>query len=321
MAFEHSYPGAGGLALSIAPIFTSPCDLATRLPGLIAEFLDLEEHLKRRFREDSVTDILVASLLSLPGDNVVVLTPPEAKTGGDFDLVLVEPMSGKAVQFRIQAKRLTPHKTNWMTSSYVELAHPHNNGGQSAKLIKALARETIPTIPLYMFYNPASICAASDGAIDGIALASGWEIRERVRTMVQVKPKRLPYKRIGSLEPLFFPLTTLLCPPPARSSASLFPHPEEVRAEVERAIEDRTGLAGIDQTTRIEGQTVRRLPGKTDRSVTMADRRRAVRHRDGNDLPVAIQAAIARRGERITRMRGPRPRIILIADGTDTPME
>nr|WP_242445918.1 DUF6615 family protein [Sphingopyxis lindanitolerans] len=35
------------------------------MPSLIAEFLDLEEHLKRRFREDSITDILVASLLSL----------------------------------------------------------------------------------------------------------------------------------------------------------------------------------------------------------------------------------------------------------------
>lgn len=307
--------------MPIAPIFTSPCDLATRLPGLIAEFLDLEEHLKRRFREDSITDILVASLLSLPGDNVVVLTPPEAKTGGDFDLVLVEPVSGKAVQFRIQAKRLTPHKTNWMTGSYVELAHPHNNGGQSAKLIRALGREAIPTIPLYMFYNPASVCAASGGTIDGIALASGWEIRERVKTMVQVKPKRLPYKRIGSLEPLLFPLTTLLCPPPARVSTSFFPHPEEVRAEVERAIEDRTGLAGLGQTARIESETVRRLPGNADRRVATADRRRAVRPQGENDLPVAIQAAIARRGERIIRLRGPRPRIILIAEDRDRPME
>lgn len=308
--------------MPIAPIFTSPCDLATRLPKLVAEFLDLEEHLKRRFREDSITDILVASLLSLPGDNVVVLTPPEAKTGGDFDLVLVEPVSGKAVQFRIQAKRLTPHKTNWMISSYAELAHPDNNGGQSAKLIRALGRETIPTIPLYMFYNPASVCAASGGAIEGIVLASGWEIRERVRIMVQVKPKRLPYKRIGSLEPHFFPLTSLLCPPPARVSTSLFPHPDDVRAEVERAIEDRTSLAGVGQTAHIESERVRYLPGNADRKVGTADRRRAVRARDGdNRLPAAIQTAITRRHERIIRLRGPRPRIILIAEEADPPVE
>ena len=77
--------------MPIAPIFASSCDLANRLPLMIAEFLDIEQRLKRRFREDSITDILVASLLSLPGNDIVVLTPPEAKTGGDFDLVVVEP--------------------------------------------------------------------------------------------------------------------------------------------------------------------------------------------------------------------------------------
>lgn len=62
--------------MAITPIFASSCDLAERLPVMIAEFLDIEQKLKRRFREDSVTDILVASLLSLPGNGVVVLTPP-----------------------------------------------------------------------------------------------------------------------------------------------------------------------------------------------------------------------------------------------------
>jgi uncharacterized membrane protein len=100
-------------------MFLSASDLANRLPVMVAEFLDLEQHLKRRFREDSITDILIASLLSLPGNDIVVLTPPEVKTGGDFDLIVVEPASGDAVQFRVQAKRLTPHPNNWTTRCLV----------------------------------------------------------------------------------------------------------------------------------------------------------------------------------------------------------
>lgn len=102
---------------SLLPIFASPCELATRLPGMIGDFLDIEQNLKRRFREDSITDILIASLLSLPGDDVVVVTPNEAKAGGDFDLAIVDPLSSDAIQFRIQAKRLTPHLGNWQLGS------------------------------------------------------------------------------------------------------------------------------------------------------------------------------------------------------------
>lgn len=91
-----------------ALIFASSCDLHERLPIMIAEFLDIKQKLQPRFREHSVTDILIASLLSLPGDGVVVLTPSEPKTGGDFYLVVVDPLSGDTVQFRILANRLTP---------------------------------------------------------------------------------------------------------------------------------------------------------------------------------------------------------------------
>lgn len=157
--------------MAIAPIFSSSCDLANRLPVMIAEFLDIEQRLKRRFREDSVTDIFIASLLSLPGDNVVVLTPPESKTGGDFDLVVVEPHSGEAIQFRIQAKRLKPHKQDWMIGCYAELAHPHNSGAQSQTLIRGVGNETVTTIPFTirpMYAQLQAIqCRASSLPVDG----------------------------------------------------------------------------------------------------------------------------------------------------------
>ena len=144
--------------MAITPIFSSPCELAERLPVMIADFLDIEQKLKRRFREDSVTDILVASLLSLPGNNVVVLAPPEAKTGGDFDLVVVDPISGDAVQFRIQAKRLTPHKHDWAIGSYAELAHPHNTGGQSQTLIRGVGSENRDHPALCFLHSCACLC-------------------------------------------------------------------------------------------------------------------------------------------------------------------
>lgn len=303
--------------MTIAPIFASSCDLAKRLPVMLAEFLDIEQKLKRRFREDSVTDILVASLLSLPGNGVVVLTPPESKTGGDFDLLVVDPLSGDAVQFRIQAKRLTPHKHDWEIGSYAELAHPHNSGVQSQTLLRGLGKEAITTIPLYAFYNPAHVCTASGGSVSGIELASGWEIRERIKAIVKLKPKRLPYKRIGSLQPLFFPLSTILCAPATTPRASDIPTPADARQAVVNAIEARSGFADFGQMRALPDVTVKALP----RESTTADgevrhrRRPASRSEDRRDgLPAIIRSAVERRGERIITARVKRPKVVLIAD-------
>ncbi|GHD49866.1 hypothetical protein GCM10017083_22730 [Thalassobaculum fulvum] len=304
--------------MSVAPIFKSPCDLATRLPAMIAEFLDIEQHLKRRFREDSITDILIASLLSLPGNQVVVMTPPEATTGGDFDIIVVEPTSSNAVQFRIQAKRLTPHHHNWPIGSYTELAHPHNSGVQSQKLVGNLGRELLPTIPLYAFYNPAHVCTASGGTVSGIELASGWEVREYIKAIVRVKPKRLPLKRIGALQPLFFPLATILCPPQQQSDDTHFPLPSVSRAAVEEAIEKRSGFPTYTRTLDVETEAQQRtLPSSPRAPVdTHAQQRHGGHDRDSGEtrLPAIIRTAIERRDERIIKVKARRPRILLISE-------
>jgi hypothetical protein len=295
--------------MAIAPIFSSPCDLANRLPVMIADFLDIEQKLKRRFREDSVTDILVASLLSLPGNDVVVLAPSEVKTGGDFDLVVVNPVSGDVVQFRIQAKRLTPHKHDWMTGSYAELAHPHNNGGQSQTLIRSIGSEKITTIPLYAFYNPAHVCKASGDTVSGIELASGWEIRERIKAIVKVKPKRLPYKRIGSLQPLFFPLSTILCAPSDQGRVSQVPLPADAKTAVVEAIESRSGLAGFGQTLAIDEVSAPRLQRESEsqgRGAPLRARR--------DEMPLIIRTAVERREERVIKTKIKRLKVLLIAD-------
>jgi hypothetical protein len=169
----------------MAPLFSSACDLADRIPAMISDFLDLEDRIGRRFREDSVTDIIIASLLKIGGSNATVLVPPEVKTGGDFDILLIDPQTGQSIQYRIQAKRLIPHSTYWPWGSYRELDHPHGTGKQSSTLIRSSAKEKIHTIPLYAFYNPATACHASDGALSGIELADGREVNEIVKALVK----------------------------------------------------------------------------------------------------------------------------------------
>ena len=69
----------------MVPSFASYCELAQLMPAMVAEFLELDNRLSRRFREESISDIIVASILKVPGNNVVVIVPDEYKTGSDFD--------------------------------------------------------------------------------------------------------------------------------------------------------------------------------------------------------------------------------------------
>jgi hypothetical protein len=227
--------------MSITPIFSSPCDLAERMPLLVADFLDLETCLHRRFREESISDIIVASLIRLSSAEIIVLVPKnETKTGNDFDIIIVDAAAREAVRYRIQAKRLKPHPNNWEISSYPELAHPNGTGAQSLSLIRsAAASRKIRTVPLYAFYNPTRTCAASGGVVSGIELADGRAIRSIIRELIRAKPKRPPMKRISTLRPLFFPLSRILCPDPSSSGTRRkIPTPTASFAQATLAMEE-----------------------------------------------------------------------------------
>ena len=204
-----------------------------------------------------------------------------------------------------------------MIGSYAELAHPHNSGAQSQALLRGLGSEAITTIPLYAFYNPAQVCVASGDTISGVELASGWEIRERIKAIAKVRPKRLPYKRIGSLHPLFFPLSTILCAPSSAARSSAIPLPSEARAAVVEAIKARSGLAGFGQTLAISEAAVPRLSQTLDAEGPDAPsrgRRLRTRRSEGRDeLPAIIRTAVERREERVIAARVKRPKILLIA--------
>lgn len=96
--------------------------------------------------------------------------------------------------------------------SYRELAHPLNSGAQSQKLISSALKDKTPTLPLYAFYNPHGTCSASSGKVRGVELADGYSVAALVQAAVKAKPKKSHCKRIETLGPLFFPISTILCP-------------------------------------------------------------------------------------------------------------
>lgn len=297
--------------MPLPPLFSSPCDLAMRLPPLIGDFLDLETSLRRRFREESVSDIIVASLLSLREADISVQVPAdEARTGNDFDIIIFDPARLAAVQYRIQAKRLTPHHTHWAMGSYVELAHPNGTGTQSLSLIKSAAAERkILTVPLYAFYNPSQTCSQSDGSIAGLEMADGRAIRALVRALVSAKPRRPPIKRLSTLMPLFFPFSRLLCASGDGEADLRVPSPESSLRSVGNAMRDaRERLTGSPFPV-----SPAKLPQFRDGSIAGADQSLLVPERMSPVLALAMERRTGRPSVIRTRTVV-RPRIVVFSD-------
>ncbi len=304
--------------MTIAPLFSSTCDLAQRIPAMISGFLELENQIGRRFREDSDTDVIIASLLKVGGSDATVLVPPEVKTGGDFDILIVEPSTGEAVQYRIQAKRLLPHASNWDWGSYRELDHPHGTGKQSSTLVRSASKEAIHTIPLYAFYNPEQACAASGGFLSGVEMADGREVNEIVKALRKEKAagKRPRWKRIEYLRHLFFPLSTVLCPPGGITPpSSPILSPRASRRAVESAIEARTYLRISTAAAKPSLRRPRTDEAQILQAAESADDEKVQPRAPGRKFGMAVRRAIERRLDespiRVAKVN--RPKLVLIS--------
>lgn len=304
------------------PLFSSPCDLAGRIPTMAADFLELETKVGRRFREDSVTDLLIASLLKIGGNDATVFTPPETITGGDFDLVIYKPETGEGIQYRIQSKRLVVNSSNWAWSSYRELDHPHGSGKQASTLIRSSAQEKVPTVPLYAFYNPFSVCEASGNEIAGIQLADGRAISAIVRALVKARRegKRPRWKRLEYLRHLFFPLSTILCPADEESlSANQIIQPEVSRQAAQTAIAERQLLQSTmdDANLWLNNEVVETpsLPPPNQVATASHSASLSVPHPKPRGIPKIIERAINREPDKpsIQRARVRRPKLVLLS--------
>jgi len=218
---------------------TTLCELAAKLPDLIGALLDRESKLKRgRFREETLTDIITASLAAFAGPSMVIEYPDEAATGGDLDLDFWNVASRRHLRLRIQAKRLNAEKNAGKSvairrRAYHELLHvvPSTGAYQFDTLLKSAGM----FVPLYMFYNHASVVrdpyfAGVSPAVRGINLAFADDIAFELNRKLAAKPKRLHHKRLSHLRPHFFDLAAIFCAPPAAGDD--VPSPDSVYSSI-----------------------------------------------------------------------------------------
>ncbi|MER9585243.1 hypothetical protein NKJ01_25425 [Mesorhizobium sp. M0276] len=190
-----------------------------------------------------MTDIFTGALAAFAGPELVIQYPDEAVTGADLDLRFWHVATGRELQLRIQAKRLSAaynakKAVNIEHRSYHELLH---KPARSAKFqFESLADAPAPWMPLYMFYNHQSAAddlffASVGPMVSGVNLAFAADVAKELTVKLKAA-KATPmsvkhHKRLSHLRKHLFGLEAILCPsgdwegagvpPPDLVSASL----------------------------------------------------------------------------------------------------
>jgi hypothetical protein len=210
------------------------CNFADAFPRFVGQFLDHEWGLRRRLREETVTDMWVASLVAMRGLGVHVDLADEIKTGADLEIWFLSSNRERGIGFLIQAKRSHCGKVlmrpacglDFGRHRFEELDHAAGDGrskGSQARDL-TLAANGRGVYPLYAFYMPGHIFEKS-GRIQGIMLADGYQVRHRIvlgrrdawrRRTYPIggsKPRRgkAEFKALEHLEGLMFPLSVMFC--------------------------------------------------------------------------------------------------------------
>lgn len=212
------------------------CNFADAFPRFVGQFLDHELGLSRRLREETVTDMWVATLVAMRGLGVHVDLADEIKTGADLEIWFLSSTRDRGIGFLIQAKRSHCGKVlmrpacdlDFGRHRFEELDHAAGGdrpkGSQARNLTHAAKRSGRGVYPLYAFYTPGHIFDKS-GRIQGIMLADGYDVRRRIvlgrrdawrRRTYPVggsKPRRgkAEFKALEHLQGLMFPLSVMFC--------------------------------------------------------------------------------------------------------------
>jgi hypothetical protein len=157
------------------------CQFAHDFPPFVTEFMDSSLDMGRRFREETITDMMMAGLRLVGRDRVIVRFPNEPTTGADMEWNFCNPQDNTFYRLVLQAKCAYGDGPDWGRHSYRYLSHCVRGHYQSDILCNEARRSSEPTYPLYIFYNPAHTCrsASEDGfsSIEGATLASGYVVR------------------------------------------------------------------------------------------------------------------------------------------------
>ena len=242
------------------------CDFANQFPAFVADFLGRGRSLKRRFREESVTDMLMASLIPLQGEGIIVEFPDEPRTGADMEWNFVHGDWCGFYRIYIQAKRLYGEGKFWGRHSYKELLHETGNPKQlQAVLLADTARNNGPgCFPLYAFYNPQHSCDLASAAgkqISGVNLADGFVMEALAKTAKSTRDASL-----NAVHRYLFLLSDVFCPP---SSVPIRPM-ARTGGMMRFVVDWGAQGAKISMTTPPDPQTIRdRLAAQRERVVDL----------------------------------------------------
>ncbi len=221
------------------------CSFARQFPTFVESFLQQGSRLSRRFREETVTDILMGGLISTGSQAIFVDYPNETTTGADMRWDFVNQHRDTIFSLFIQAKKLYDRASSWRDHGYNELFHLTGSTGDfQAQVLCDYTRGELFTFPLYAFYNPGRSCrlARADGVknVRGMTFADGYEIERRVMAAT-TGPMRRMTSSLGALQPLHFPIADLLCPGVfvTQGIMAYRPGPDAGRPTIFRAVNGR----------------------------------------------------------------------------------
>lgn len=192
------------------------CSFAHQFPIFVERFLQQGSRLSRRFREETVTDILMGGLISTGSPMIFVDYPNETSTGADMRWDFVNLHGGTIFSLFIQAKKLYARAPTWRDHGYDELFHLTGSTlNFQAQVLCDYTRGQSFTFPLYAFYNQGRSCGLARANritnVEGVTLADGYEIERRVIAATTAPLQRLA-SSLGVLQPLYFPIADILCP-------------------------------------------------------------------------------------------------------------
>lgn len=193
------------------------CQLAHRFPPFVETFMERSRRLRRRFREETITDLLMYSLIVAGERRVIVEFPDEPITGADMEWNFINEHDESFFRIVLQAKQSFGNGGVWTRHCYRELLHSSGKGPKlQAVALCDTARSNEATYPLYIFYTSKNTCESARSAglesVSGVSLADGYSI-EVLATNATTQQLRTRNKCLKTIAPLLFSLRSLFCPP------------------------------------------------------------------------------------------------------------
>lgn len=302
------------------------CELAHSFPPRIAELLERDRKLTRNFREETVTDLLMASMVGLESFGIRVDFPDEPTTGGDMDWIYAAPLeinNGRYLRLILQAKRAQYARLKasgyWF---YQHLDHGSPAGSQAQTLVGHAASSPggMATLPLYILYHPASATTRATSklpAIEGVNLV----FADLVAPIVNGGCKRKD-KKIERWRRHFLPLSDILCWPIAVEAQPPSTPPDATRFVIGGGAATLPLLSGGFHPDIVARRlNERRSSTGASRATGDTESPSAVTVEPAEDIPEDIRRAIAGNVTVKDRKQLKRPRVILTTRITRTSPE